>query len=69
MIEKDEYDTFCLQFCHQQQPPRQIRAIYLRSDVDDETWTKLDSAAERGYARYVAAMKKGSKCGFNANLS
>ncbi len=51
-------DTFCLQFCHQQQPPRQIRAIYLCSDVDDETRAKLDAANDRGHARYIAAMEK-----------
>lgn len=41
-----------------QPPSEQGKAIYLRSDVDDETWVKIHAADERGHKRYVAAKEK-----------
>jgi hypothetical protein len=42
---------------YQKQPPEHPRAVYLRSDIDDETWAELKAADERGDARYVAAVE------------
>ncbi len=37
--------------------PKERKEIYTPSDVNEETWEKLNSAYERGRARYISAQK------------